>query len=266
VGTYAPHTIPSAYRATFPDRHKGTFPNLKAPRKKSFNEKNVSDKPRWVRRTPRLDKRDTRRMNRLFRTQAISMLAVDEMIGTLREALEEKGMADNTYIVFTSDNGHRYGEHRLFDPPKRLAYEEDIRVPLYVDGPGVAAGKRSEIALNNDLAPTFAELAGTEMLRADGRSLVPLLRGNEVPWRVRFGVEGASHSAIRRPAYKGVRTKNYLYVKWGSGERELYDMRRDPYQLQGKDLLSRKTLARTLQRNLEALWSCKGKTCEAAEN
>src|SRR3712207_5356610 len=119
-----------------------------------------------------------------YRQRLESMLAVDEMVGSLVDELEAAGELENTYIVFTSDNGWFQGEHRI-QSTKNRPYEEAARVPLFVRGPGVAAGTKTEkLALNTDFAPTFAALAGTTFPDADGRSLVPLLRGEEAtPWR-----------------------------------------------------------------------------------
>jgi N-acetylglucosamine-6-sulfatase len=97
------------------------------------------------------------------------MLAVDEMVGSLVEELEAAGELDNTYIFFTSDNGFEQGQHRL-QKGKNQAYEESSCVPLFVRGPGVPTGQKSQnLALNTDFATTFADLAGAEF-RADGRS------------------------------------------------------------------------------------------------
>jgi arylsulfatase A-like enzyme len=140
----------------------------------------------------------------LYRKRLQSMLAVDDMIGQLVETLKESGELDNTYLVFTSDNGFHLGTHRL-TAGKWTAYEEDIRVPLIVRGPGVPEGRRLEhLVLNNDLAPTFADLAGAEAPSfVDGRSLTPLLTDNPPPpddWRRAFLVEAMAESAEVPPS------------------------------------------------------------------
>jgi N-acetylglucosamine-6-sulfatase len=110
------------------------------------------------------------------------MLAVDEMVASLVQELEVAGELDNTFIFFTSDNGYHQGEH-LMNYGKNTPYEESARVPLFVRGPGVPAGSKVErLVLNTDFAPTFADLAGIEY-HADGRSLAPLLRGEDPAWR-----------------------------------------------------------------------------------
>ena len=107
------------------------------------------------------------------------MLAIDELLGRVRTTLDELGVADDTYIVFTSDNGYHLGHYRLMQG-KRTAYEPDIRVPLVVAGPGVPAGSASALLASNvDLAPTFLGWAGAMSRGLDGRSLERVLRGRE---------------------------------------------------------------------------------------
>jgi arylsulfatase A-like enzyme len=145
-------------------------------------------------------------MDELNRNRLQSMLAVDDAIGDLIESLRDSGELDNTYIFFTSDNGFHLGEHRL-GAGKWTPYEEDIRVPLVVRGPGVPEGETlPHMVLNNDLAPTFADLAGTEAPSfVDGRSLVLLLTDEPTPvddWRRRFLIEGvAERSAVPHPPF-----------------------------------------------------------------
>ena len=117
--------------------------------------------------------------------RARSVLAIDQMIGNLEAAVTAAGAEKNTYIVFSSDNGIHMGEHRLM-PGKLTAFDTDIHVPLVVTGPGVApAHVINEVVENTDLCATFAELAGAGVpATVDGRSLVPFLRGAQVPtWR-----------------------------------------------------------------------------------
>ena len=152
VSPYAPHD-PGVHADSF-DTH---FSGAKLPRPPSFNEQDVSDKPAWIRNDPRLTREKVAEAQRLYRNRLRSMKDVDSMVGKLVGTLRETGELDNTYVVFASDNGYHAGQHRLLMPPKRLAYEEDIRVPLIVRGPGVPDGAtRSGTVLNNDLAPTLA--------------------------------------------------------------------------------------------------------------
>ena len=144
------------------------------------------------------------------------MLAVDDMVAALVQALRETGQLNNTFIFFTSDNGYHQGEHRLTGG-KDTTYEEDIRVPLIVRGPGVLAGQTvNHQALNTDLAPTLAELAGASAPEfIDGRSLVPVLSHTPPPletWRQRFLVERWPPSDLGNPRVNHtVRTLQYTY-------------------------------------------------------
>jgi hypothetical protein len=144
---------------------------------------------------------------------------------------------ENTYIVFTSDNGYHLGQHRFLNG-KFQVYEEDIRVPLIIRGPGVREGATvDQMAVNIDLAPTMARWGGARPDRVmDGQSLTPLLgEGAEgVSWRKDFLVELYRHlpPAQNGDVIKALRTEHEVYVEYASGPRELYDLRTDPYQLQ----------------------------------
>jgi N-acetylglucosamine-6-sulfatase len=157
----APHA--PAYYAP---RHSSMFSNERLPRPSSFNEADVSDKPRWVQDKPLLSPAQISDMTRFYRNRLRALQSVDEMVrqlvdtlSTEKDPLTGQPLIDNTYIVFTSDNGIYLGEHRLQN--KAAAYNAAPSVPLVIRGPGVPQGKtRSKIALNNDLAPTFASWAG----------------------------------------------------------------------------------------------------------
>jgi N-acetylglucosamine-6-sulfatase len=199
LGTTAPHQP-----ADPAPRHEDALANVSLPRPLSFDEGDVSDKPAWIRDNPPLNPDQIALAEDLYRKRLQSMLAVDDMIGQLVETLKESGELDNTYLVFTSDNGFHLGTHRL-TAGKWTAYEEDIRVPLVVRGPGVPEGRRLEhLVLNNDLAPTFADLGGAEAPSfVDGRSLTPLLTDNPPPpddWRRAFLVEAMAESAEVPPS------------------------------------------------------------------
>ena len=305
LGTTAPHA--PAEPAT---RHEESLADLSLPRPPSFDEADVSDKPAWIADNPPLNPEQVARAEELYLNRVRSMLAVDDMIGGLVRALEESGELDNTYIVFTSDNGFHLGQHRLTSG-KWTAYEEDIRVPLIVRGPGVPEGEKlTHLVLNNDLAPTFAELGGAETPPfVDGRSLVPLLGDDPPPatedWRQALLVEAAASEgrgspppsvdegsvkplltgdplpegwrrAARsgtwsrvdwgRPGLKAVRTEDHLYVEYGNDERELYDLREDPYQLNNQYEAAQPDLVRRRRERLEVLRGCSGDNCRTAED
>jgi N-acetylglucosamine-6-sulfatase len=187
------------------------------------------------------------------------MLAVDEMVGALVEELEALGELDDTYIFFTSDNGWFGGEHRIQEGKNR-PYEEAARVPLWVRGPGIAPGSTVEkLTLNTDFAPTFADLAGADFL-ADGRSLAPLLRGEDPPWRSAVLLE-----KLGRGAFEGIRTETHKYVEYDNGKKELYDLEADPYELESLHERGAPSLLEDLKAQLDALRSCSEEECRGAE-
>jgi len=267
LSTNAPHTPAFA-----PQRHRGKFSDVPLPDPPSLNEDNVSDKPRWVRNAPRLSSGDVGYLRQLHRQRLRSLQSVDEMVGRLVRILGETGELSNTYIVFASDNGFHLGEHRI-NAKKWTAYEEAIHVPLLVRGPGVSRGvSRSQMALNNDLAPTFASFAGvTRPGFVDGRSLKPLLSANPSSGRSALLVEhwrdrNGDPFAATIPNYKAVRTSRYLFVRYATGERELYDLSKDPYELRSLHNTASTDLKRRLASRLDALAKCAAQSCRNAEN
>jgi arylsulfatase A-like enzyme len=162
---------------------------------------------------------------------------IDRVVGRLRTALEERGLAASTAIVYTGDNGFFLGEHGLAG--KWTPHEPSIRVPLLVYDPRLPAASRGvvrvEMALNIDVAPTLLELAGLEPSASmQGRSLAPLVRGESPPWRTDFFYEHLfEHPRI--PRMEGVRTERWKYIRYIDEDpalEELYDLRRDPLELE----------------------------------
>ena len=186
----APHG-PSLYDE---ERDGAAFSGEIAPRVPSFGE-DLLDKPAWVRGGGGLSATEEAESDASYPRRLRSMLAVERSIRAIFEKLSEIGELDNTYVVFTSDNGYRFGEHGLV-VGKGTPYEEDLGVPLFIRGPGISPDVYPQMALGTDLAPTFAEWAGVThpsgapLPWADGRSLVPVLRGENPLWRERFLVEG----------------------------------------------------------------------------
>jgi arylsulfatase A-like enzyme len=233
-------------------RHQNLFPNVRAPRPPSFNELDVSDKPSWIRSKPLLTTTELevlappegfQGIDPLYRDRLRSMMAVDDLVATVVNKLAEVHQLENTYIFFTSDNGYHLGEHRL-TPTKSTAYEEDIRVPLIVTGPGIVPGERLYLTVNSDLAPTCARLAGTVAPDfVDGCSLVPLF--SPVPpmaeeWRAAILVEHYSGADFIPVAYHALRSQTCdyttTYVEYelpgsGNDNHELYFNGVDRYQL-----------------------------------
>jgi arylsulfatase A-like enzyme len=166
--------------------------------------------------------------------QEESLLAVDRSVKSVVQALKARHELSHTVIVYTSDNGFLWGEHRLGG--KVWPYEESTHVPMIVRTPWTAAPERNhQPVLNIDLASTISELAGVEpALPQDGRSFVPFLHGEQVPWRHAFLEEYLGKDMLRAggpPSYTAVQTRRDLYVEYRNGWRELYNLRKDPWEL-----------------------------------
>jgi arylsulfatase A-like enzyme len=242
-----------------------------------LNEQDVSDKPTWLKTIPALLPQHINSLQKVYRNKLESLRAVDDLIGTVVSALAQNRELDKTVIIFTSDNGFLLGEHRLH--AKRWAYEEAIRVPLFIRAPGFSTPQSTgKFAINNDLAPTIADFAKTTPnIVMDGRSLIPLLKNpNLSNWRKRLLIEywnNPSKSFI--PTYSAVRTSSadtatpkQLYVEYLRGGREFYDLASDPNQLQSlhKQGGWRQQQVKILQNWLTRLKVCKGKSCQILED
>lgn len=199
----------------------------------SLNEEDVSDKPAYVRAQPKLGPRLLRIAARYREAQLESLLAVDRAVGAIVAALRRRGVLQETVLIYSSDNGVMWGEHRLPAGVKGTPYEEALRVPLILRFDALAAFPRIEYALvvNVDLAPTIADLAGLSVPRLDGRSLLPLLRGGRGASRD-IVLEHLHAPSGKVPSYCGLRGERYKYVLYETGEEELYDLVADPYELE----------------------------------
>jgi arylsulfatase A-like enzyme len=266
LSVHAPHAP-----ATPAPRHAGMFAGLRAPRPPSFDEPDVGDKPAFIRALAPLSAERVAEIDELYRNRARSLQAVDEAVAAIVGALEEAGRLYETYLVFASDNGYLQGLHRANG--KGLPYEEVVRMPLYVRGPGVEPGLVLEHLVGNvDLAPTFAEWAGAAVPEdVDGRSLAPLLGGEGAPepeaWRRAYPLTFTkTRSEALAPGWRGVRTRSHLYVEYATGEQELYDMRTDQYQLENLAGAADPALLAALSRLTAALGSCSGTECHRLED
>jgi arylsulfatase A-like enzyme len=283
VASFTPHqpAVPAP-------RHKGMFPGAQEPRGGSFDQADVALSPNFIQRLVPLNQTEVRHIDDLYRRRLQSLQAVDEMVGALVKLLEDNGVIDNTYIIFTSDNGFHLGQHRL-RPGKRTAYEEDIHVPLVIRGPGITPGTQSSALTSElDFGPTIAEWAGgTVPDFAEGRSLGRIFeRNGEAPahWRKVMLVEhfsdsdepfeagdASSFSDVRRghhsniPPYFALRTESQLYVHYADDELELYDTTSDPFELHNLASQTVQSKLDQLEAWLKEMGACSGATCRTAE-
>lgn len=206
-------------------KSKGPF--FSSP-KKSFNEADMSDKPQDIQEKVPVEMNTAQigQLSRLMASQMASLVAVDDLIGQVLGSLEAQNRLRNAVIVFTSDNGYAFGEHRLTS--KLMAYEETAKVPLFIAYPGNQAVVSSKLVLNNDLAPTIAELSGASLqVVPDGRSLVPLLANpSQQSWRRQVLLEhftsvwdDEAAAAVEKKSFFAIRTDE----RTGSGPSKLIE-------------------------------------------
>lgn len=276
-------------------RHRNLFRGAIVPRTPAFNEADMTDKPAFLR--PALRSPEAiRSIDGVYAERLRSAQAIDEAVEALYAALQRSGQLQNTYIVFTSDNGFHMGEHR-FAFTKGFAFEHSIRIPLLVRGPGIPARRTiSRLIGNADLAPTFAAWAGvTPPVEIDGRSFAGLLTAANpanLTWRralplsklpeapvpvssvfkdqldpsVRSGYGCIRNGASRMPEMRGVRTERYTFAHWASGDLELYDRVQDPHQIANAVCAAEPGLRSGLRDLAAALSTCRGATCRRLED
>jgi arylsulfatase A-like enzyme len=267
VATFAPHTprVPAPM-------DRGTFPTTAAPRVPAFAHQ-PANAPSWFSGLGPLTPYDIERIDHGFQRRVEAVQAVDRMVGHLEGLLAQQHQLANTYFVFSSDNGYHMGEYGLM-PGKQTAFDTDIRVPLIVAGPGVPVGRTIDaMASSIDLAPTFLQIAGARPSdQPDGTSLLDLLHGGRPPadWQravliehhgPQFAPQDPDVQSARSgapPSYEAMRTADSLYVEYVTGEREYYDLRRDPSELHNvvSNLPPRRLAA--LHTRLMALAHCHG--------
>lgn len=226
-------------------RHVGVFDGIPPWRPPSYDEEDLSDKLAEFQNRPRASDPFSITpsygwwVDYVRQRQLEALLSVDEAIGDIEDALEQVGEYEDTVIIFTSDNGFYWGEHRLWTG-KGGPEEESIRVPLTISYPRLIEPGREDdthMALNIDLAPTIAELAGTVPGGpVDGRSLVPLLEGEVVPWRVDFLIEHyGSFVRTENHVYQGIRHASGVYAYYPNiGEDEIYDLLVDADEMESQ--------------------------------
>ncbi len=247
-------------------RYDGLFADLSAPRTPSWNEGDMTGKPDWLREFPMFTPQDVVAIDRLFRDRLGTLQSVDDMIAQLVQELDAEGRLANTYVLLASDNGFLIGPHR-FQHGKEAPYEESIRVPLLVRGPGIPPGQtRDALVQNVDYPATFAEWGRASTPDLDGRSFAAVAHD---------GAAAGTHSDLLLehwqlqlkggdttiPDFVGLRTATYTYVEYATGQYELYDVTRDPYELSNQYLSGNTALLQQLAARVAALKGCRGASC-----
>jgi N-acetylglucosamine-6-sulfatase len=215
--------------ATPAERHRASFAELDKWNPPSYNEADVSDKPAYIQSSSPIGTQEFRR------NQYRTLLAVDDAVERIVGTLRDTGRLQNTMLVFASDNGFLWSEHRW--KGKAVPYEESIRIPFAIRyDPGVTAPHTNGKLVNNlDFAPTVAKLAGAASPGGGGRDLMPLVNGQAPKWRTDFLIEHMEDlPETPVPTYCAVRDVRYTFVAYATGEKELYDNTRDPYQLDNR--------------------------------
>jgi N-acetylglucosamine-6-sulfatase len=247
-------------------RYKNRLQGTPMPQPPNFNEADIRDKPRTVRR-PLLTQRQIANVQENWQQRRETLMAVDDAVVSIVDTLRTTGQLDNTLIVFTSDNGFFHGEHRI-RAGKVLLYEPSIRVPLLMRWTGnrtLPRGvHRKQLTMNVDYAETVLGAVGAAARPERVEDGVDLLRfwrdgGLELGRDVLIDNQpGAAH-------FDGIRTRNYLYAEYANGDREFYDLRKDPYELTSQHANPvYETLRASLATRLHRLVTCAGATCRTA--
>lgn len=225
---YAAREMPEP--ATFNDDYRNRASSA------AHADNRIADMPDWVKQQPPgMTPEQTKKWNyqRFIKDYLRVIASVDDNVGRLLETLEASGLASNTLVAYTSDNGFFLGDHGWFD--KRFMYEESLRVPLMMRLPGAKRGRvEKRMVANIDFAPTLLDAAGVPVpADIQGRSLAPLLAGKDVEWRESFYYHYYEYPQPHRvrPHY-GVRTERYKLVYYPTvNEWELFDLKSDPREL-----------------------------------
>lgn len=270
LATFAPHEpAPVAKR----NRNR---PGVSIPRTPSFNTPGI-DEPAWLAERQPLSIKRMEKFDNMWRNRVRSAESVADSVAGVYTALTQSGHLDDTLVIVTSDNGFHAVFHRL-PQGKRTAFKEDTVVPLIVMGPGVTSGGTvTAMTSTVDLAPTITSLLGTAPSGiAEGRNLVPFLTSQNAPtdWRTATLTESMSESApgdpdyskFSPPRFSSLRSEQWLYVEYVTGERELYNRYTDPDEMRNVISKEDPSVIAQLSAQLSALRLCTGPTCRVADS
>ncbi|KAK7953246.1 arylsulfatase [Apiospora saccharicola] len=263
IAPYAPHVQNDVHHTVPLARHMDLFPDARAPRTPNYNPDDAHHvaKGGWPGTLPRMNESTEATADAAFRFRAQALQGLDEIIEDVIAILDANGKLDNTYVIYTSDNGYHIGQHRL-PGGKALFYGEDTNLPFGVRGPGIPKNMTSKIpGVHLDLVPTFLDIAGLPESEwptfLDGRSLLPQwkeptgssagLDAGDGNSKETLNVEFWGSCTIEAPngkelgapfvntTYKTLRMlgdrQSWLFSVWCTGEMELYDTAADPFEL-----------------------------------
>jgi N-acetylglucosamine-6-sulfatase len=247
-------------------RYKNHFASTPLPQPPNFNEADVSDKPASIRRRALLTPRQIAGIQKNWQERRETLLAVDDAVVSIIDTLRQTGELDNTLVMFTSDNGFFHGEHRVRNG-KVLLYEPSIHLPLMMRWTGnksLPRGvHRTQLAMNVDDAETILDAAGDTARPGRVEDGVSLLRY----WRdggLELGRDLLVDNTPGSGHFDAIRSRNYLYAEYQNGDRELYDLRKDPYELQSQHANpAYDAIKSALAARLHNLVTCAGATCRA---
>jgi N-acetylglucosamine-6-sulfatase len=287
--SYSPHTPYAS-----PDALHDQFSDVQYPRTPDFDEADVSDKFGLTRHRKPLTAADEATIDETFRERIRSVQTLDANVAKLVQALADQDALDDTYIIFTSDNGYHMGNHRR-EIGKYTQFQNDVSVPFYIRGPGIAPGSTyDDVAGNIDIAPTIAEIAGASTAQVDGVSLLsrlhggpPLTRRYYLLGRALTPTNATSATGLEEPTdpdgendrssqlndFTGVTNGRYKLIRFTHlPHEELYDLQNDPYEL--NNLLAHdqasyaamtpkgREVVDTLRAALDRLVDCAGVDCQ----
>lgn len=240
----APHK-PAGNTRMVQNEYKDLGKEIRLAETPDLNEADMSDKPPHL-QVVKLDDKVMSSLHEEHRKRVVATKSVDDLLGRLRDTLRQTGVADSTYLFFTSDHGYQLGHNRMI--AKKVPYHRNTVIPMFVVGPGIKPGKSSHLLAHIDLVPTFLELAGGESpVTLDGKSWVPILTDPSAiqPDDFRQALliqnwEEKSQLGNLIPAsYASLRLPNRIFTEWSNGQKEFYDLADDPYQVNNKiDTLS----------------------------
>ena len=223
VHAEGPRAIPSP-------QYKDALKDVRLPQSPAFNEEDLRRKAR-----PRVVNATKEDLEKTYRAALRSLQSVDDLVAAVMATLKDTGKLDNTVVIYTSDNGFLFGDHRLVG--KTAAYEGSIKVPLLMRGPGIPEHQtRDQLVSNLDVTATIVDLASAKPgVPLDGKSLVPLFANADAPWRSALLIESPVNSFdLKTNRYAGVRTVTKKYVRYEGGFEEFFDLASDPYELKNE--------------------------------